>query len=144
MEEVGVLPSELLVQQFSNECRPVVLAVWHQFHCSVPNRICSLETELLLPNLLPLQPIHRSSSSPKIQRRLPGKGAAVALIMIGLAFIGEATPNGGGSSNKEISLGTTREYILHLYIPPTCYKEMRYRAAEPMGDCGVMFPAFNR
>mmetsp|Transcript_33263 Transcript_33263/g.50064 ORF Transcript_33263/g.50064 Transcript_33263/m.50064 type:complete len:81 (+) Transcript_33263:30-272(+) len=60
--------------------------------------------ERLLQNPLPLQLIHRSSRSPNIPRSLPGKGAAVALIMIGLAFIGEATPNGGGSSNKEISI----------------------------------------
>eukprot|EP00984_Skeletonema_dohrnii_P033397 scaffold29816_cov94-Skeletonema_dohrnii-CCMP3373.AAC.1 len=110
--------SGLFMQQSSNEC---------------------LQMERLLPNPFPLQSIHRSSSSTKIQLRLPGKGAATALFMIGLAFIGGAT-NGGGPSNKEISiLGQPA-----MYIPPTCYKEMRYRAAEPMGDCGVMFPAFNR
>eukprot|EP00984_Skeletonema_dohrnii_P006084 scaffold2163_cov78-Skeletonema_dohrnii-CCMP3373.AAC.1 len=59
--------------------------------------------ERLLPNPFPFQSIHRSSSSPKIQLRLPGKGAAAALFMIGVAFIGGAT-NGGGSSNKEISI----------------------------------------
>eukprot|EP00984_Skeletonema_dohrnii_P019586 scaffold9398_cov135-Skeletonema_dohrnii-CCMP3373.AAC.1 len=57
--------------------------------------------ERLSPNPLPLQSIHRSGSSPKIQRRLPGKGAAAALIWS--VWPCRAT-YGGGSSNKEISI----------------------------------------
>eukprot|EP00985_Skeletonema_marinoi_P030788 scaffold33890_cov88-Skeletonema_marinoi.AAC.1 len=82
------------------------------------NSIALCRTESIarvLPNPLPLQSIHRSSSSPKIQRRLAGKSAAAALIMIGLAFIGGAT-YGGGSSNKEILILGQPEYSLHCSI----------------------------
>eukprot|EP00984_Skeletonema_dohrnii_P021421 scaffold10696_cov79-Skeletonema_dohrnii-CCMP3373.AAC.2 len=100
-------------------------------------------------NLFPADgaPVTKPSPSPinpsleqftKDPRRLPCKGAAAALIMIGLASPAERL--------TVVDLPTRRFHLGQpaMYIPPTCYKEMRYRAAEPMGDCGVMFPAFNR
>mmetsp|Transcript_13186 Transcript_13186/g.19637 ORF Transcript_13186/g.19637 Transcript_13186/m.19637 type:complete len:87 (+) Transcript_13186:288-548(+) len=68
--------------------------------------------ERLLP--IPLSPINPSGSTPKIQRRLPDKGAAATLIMIHRW----SDLRWWIFQQGDFNLGTTREYSLHCRIIP--------------------------